>query len=200
MGARRSEEATAELRDSLLNHAAALVRREGARSLTMRALASEARCSIGLPYKVFENREALIADLVDRELRDLNRELERWAGTAGTSTVARNLDRFASLLLESDTPALIHANDLDDAGFTARVARLTELTGLTASFHSAVADYLKAEQRAGRVRDDVDCAAYGFLITGAIHNLLTVGEAYPSPSRPRLRRILASIASSIVAR
>lgn len=65
------------------------------------------------------------------------------------------------------------------------------------SFDTAVASYLRAEQRLGRVREDVDVAAYGFMITGAIHNLLTVGAAHPRPSRSRLTRVLDGIASSI---
>lgn len=65
MGVRRSEAETAELRDSLLSHAAAVVRQQGPRALTMRTLATAAGCAVGLPYKVFDNREALITELID---------------------------------------------------------------------------------------------------------------------------------------
>ena len=38
---------------------------------------------------------------------------------------------------------------------------------------------------------------FGFLITGAVHNLVTAGDAYPRPSRPELATILGNLARSI---
>ena len=49
---RRTPETTEALRTSLVAHALRLVEREGAPALTMRALAAEAGCAVGLPYKV----------------------------------------------------------------------------------------------------------------------------------------------------
>jgi hypothetical protein len=70
-------------------------------------------------------------------------------------------------------------------------------SGLVRSLDTAVADYLAAEQRLGRVAPDVDVAAFGFLITGAVHNLVEVGAAFPRPSRRRLRRYWSSVAATL---
>jgi AcrR family transcriptional regulator len=163
----------------------------------MRAVAQEAGCAVGLPYKVFVNREELVLELVAVELGELTRELDGWMASAGERTVGENLDRFAGIFLESETPALLGANEIDEAGFLERVRRMTSESGLVRSFDEAVAQYLAAEQRLGRVRADVDVAAFGFLITGAVHNLVVAGDLYPRPARDRLRAHLDACARAI---
>lgn len=197
MSTRRSAEETAELRQTLLEHARSLVRREGPEALTMRRLAAEAGCALGLPYKVFESREDLAAGLVELELRDLARRLEEWAAGAGRRTVGRQLDRWAEILVESGVPALLRENQLASATIDARMATATRASGILASLERTVPDYLRAEQQLGRVRADVDPELYGFLVTGAVHNLLVSGPDYHRPSRAALRRMLDALAADL---
>ncbi len=68
MTPRRTAETTEELRASLVEHARRLVAREGPAKLTMRALAAEADCAVGLPYKVFADRQDLMIELVRASL------------------------------------------------------------------------------------------------------------------------------------
>jgi AcrR family transcriptional regulator len=194
---RRSSEETQATRDSLVAAALQIVRRAGARALTMRAVAQEAGCSVGLPYKIFANREELVLDLIAAELTEVSRALDGWIRSAGKHTTGGNLDRFASILLESETPALLHANEIDDVAFEQRLRGITAESGILRSFDEAIAQYLKEEQRLGRIRSGIDTAAFGFLITGAIHNLVTAGEQYPRPARAALRRYLRSCAEAI---
>lgn len=194
---KRDPEATAQLRASLLEHARRLVARDGADALTMRALATEAGRAIGLPYKVFASREELVAELVLEEFSALRDELDRWAATAGTRTVGANLARYGRMLLEREMPAWQMVRALDDAALQHAAAEKAGPSGLLASFDTTVRDYLAAEQRLGRVAPDVDVDAFGFLITGAVHNLLTAGAAYPSPSVRRLERMLRAVAARI---
>lgn len=191
---RRTPQATQELRAALIQHARRLVERDGAQALTMRALAAEAGCAVGLPYKIFANREELVAELVGLELGRLRAAFESWVAEAGTGTVAGNLVRYARILLESDRAALTLADEIDDEALTAVVDDKVRESGLPLSFESAVTDYLLAEQRLGRVSADVDARAYGFLLTGAIHNLVVAGAAYPRPDRDELDRMLAAVA------
>jgi AcrR family transcriptional regulator len=194
---RRTPEATDQLRASLIEHAQRLIRRDGAHALTMRALAAEAGCAVGLPYKVFANREELVAELVHIELRRLRAAFDAWVGEAGERTVGENLWRYARLLLQADTPALILAEEIGDKNLDAAVTDKAHESGLLASFDTTVANYLRAEQRLGRVAADIDVQAYGFLITGAIHNLLASGDAYPRPDTRRLQQILSAVARQI---
>jgi hypothetical protein len=47
------------------------------------------------------------------------------------------------------------------------------------------------------VAADVDVDAFGFLLAGAIHNLIMSGDAWPRPSRRQLRRRLDAVAAAI---
>lgn len=194
--ARRTAENTRSLRASLIEHAQRLVEREGAAALTMRALAAEAGCAVGLPYTVFASREELVAELIYAEFRRLRSAFDALVADAGTGTIGGNLTRYAELLLGSPSVAL--AQELHHHAELSRAvgARAVE-TGLVKAVESTVVDYLAAEKRLGRIDADVDERAFGFLIAGAIHNLLISGEVYPRPGMSRLGRMLAAVATRL---
>ena len=194
---KRRPEATAELRASLLAHARRLVERDGAGALTMRALAAEAGCAVGLPYKVFAKREELVAELVLEEFSRLRQNLDQWAVDAGTGTVGANLARYSRLMLDSQMPAWEMVGALGDDALQRAAAAKAGPSGLLGSFDVTVRDYLEAEQRLGRIASDVDVDAFGFLITGAIHNLLAAGHGYPRPAQKRLERMLHAAAERL---
>lgn len=197
MSQRRTSQELDETRARLVAAAKRIVRRSGAKALTTRALAKEANCAVGLPYKVFANREELVLELIAVELAEVARALEAWIATAGTDSVGDNLERFAAILLGADTPAVLGANEFDDEAFAQRLSSVTVESGIVRSFDDAIAEYLAEEQRIGRIRDDVDTDAFGFLITGAIHNLAMAGEHYPRPSKHQLHSYLQACATAI---
>lgn len=193
--ARRTPDATEELRSSLLDLAQELVARDGPSGLTMRSLAAEAGCAVGLIYKVFTNREDLVVELISREFVRLRAEFDRLVADAGSGTVAGNLARYAEVLLSSPAARLSHAVDSEE--LTQAVDARAHQTGVVAALETTVADYLAAEQRLGRVDAGVDTQAFGFVISGAVHNLLVSGDAYPRPSRRRLAALLAAVAARL---
>ena len=168
------------------------MRREGPAALTMRALAREAGCSVGLVYKVFDDRADLVAAVVTKEMPRLRDELEGVVASAGTRTVGRNLGRWAEALLASPAIALAHGGhgqeDLDRA-----VEAAAGETGIVRALEATVVAYLEAEKAAGRIRPDVNVGAQGFLVAGAVHNLVASGPSYPRPSKTRLRQILDDV-------
>jgi hypothetical protein len=113
---------------------------------------------------------------------------------------AANLKRFAAILLDAQAPILVHAGELDAALLERPLSEGAATSGLSRSFESVVADYLRAEQRQGRVRSDVDPNAYGFLVTGAVHNLLVAGPGIPGPAARNSCGMMAAVAASISAR
>lgn len=163
----------------------------------MSRLASEAGCAVGLLYKVFVDREEIVIEVAASELGDLGSRMASWAAEAGSGSVSENLNRYASILLDSGTPALAHAESISGERLRARLAESAEASAFFESLDTAVADYLALEQQNGRVREDVDATAFGFAITGAIHNLVASGPAYPSPDREELSRYLGAIAAAI---
>lgn len=196
---RRTEEEARRLRASLIEHAERLVARDGAAALTMRALAAEAGCAVGLPYKVFADRNELVSGLVDRAFRRLLQQFDGWVAGAGCGTVGGNLGRYARLLLESPAVALAHGIE-HDPETTRAVDAKAEETGVVTALETAVARYLAAEKRLGRVDAAVDEHAFAFLIAGAIHNLLASGPVYPRPRTEELETILEAVASRMVPR
>jgi AcrR family transcriptional regulator len=195
--AKRTAETTQELRAALLEHAQRLVSRDGASALTMRALAAEAGVSLGLPYKIFADRREIVDEIVAAEMRRFGAAAESLLTRAGSYTVGDNLMWFASIVLNSPAAPLAQELHADDQRL-ASATKAAERTGLSpASFPALLADYLTAEQRAGRVRDNIDCHAFGFLIAGAIHNLLIAGPAWPRPERRQLKRYLTAAACAI---
>lgn len=192
----RSQESADELRATLIGHAQRIVARDGADALTMRLLAGEAGCALGLPYKVFANRDELVAELVAREFRQLGTEFAQLIAGAGTGTVGTNLARYADLLL--DAPGIILAHQIGhDPALRAAIQGIAEEMGVVPEVETVVVDYLAAEQRLGRIDPAVDVRAMGFLVAGAIHNLLAAGPQYPRPSRRQLRQMLDALADRL---
>lgn len=197
--ARRTPEATDKLRASLIEHARRVVARDGASALTMRSLAAEAGCAVGLPYKVF-NRQELLMEVMQAQFDRLRSRAEDLIGRAGTGTVAGNLTRFAEPVLGSTAVSLVNQVVGDPALAQAFAERFRGPDTGPALFETAFAAYLAAEQRAGRIAPDVDTRAFGFLLGGAIHNLVMSGDAYPKPSRRKLKQFLTATADAITNR
>ena len=200
MSPRRTSAETEALRASFIEHARRLVERDGPDALTMRALATEAESAVGLPYKVFRNRDDLVSQLVLAEFRRLRAAFDQLVERAGTATVAENLTAYARLFLASHTSAVSLAWKMDSDALSDAIDATADESGLLASFETTVADYLAAEKRLGRIDADVDEEAFGFVITGAIHNLIVSGTAYPRPEPHELEHMLAAVAERLTPR
>jgi AcrR family transcriptional regulator len=190
---RRSPESTEELRASLIDHALRLIEREGAEALTMRALAAEADCAVGLPYKVFADRRELVQAILRRELEELDGVITTLVSRAGRHSVGANLAWFADRFLASPAAPLVReeiATDGDTVGPHGSHLGMNDL-------EVALGRYLATEQDAGRVRSDVDVEEIGALVAGAIHNLVVAGAAWPRPSGAQLRRRLDALAAAL---
>ena len=196
---KRSAEATERLRASLVDHARTLIAREGADALTMRGLASEAGCAVGLTYKLFADRRELVGEIVRAELGLLREASDELLARAGTRTVGANLMRYAETVL--DSPAVALTRDLlNDEDLMRSVAASADHAGFgPAAFPRILTRYLAAEQEAGRVAGHVDTDAFGYLISSTLHNLLVAGDAWPKPSRPRLQQMFDATAAAIAA-
>jgi AcrR family transcriptional regulator len=193
MAPRRPAETTEQLRASLIEHARHLVARDGPAKLTMRSLAAEAGCALGLPYKAFADRTDLMVELVHASFGDLSQAGDELLRRVGRSTVAGNLAWFAEWLLDSPGVALAQHVMSDEALAQSVVAHFHATGEGPTQLESLIADYLVGEQRAGRVAPEVDTNAFGFMLAGAIHHLVVMGDGYPRPSKRRLERILAAI-------
>jgi AcrR family transcriptional regulator len=197
---KRPAETTEALRASLVDHARHIVERDGAAALTMRTLATEAGCAVGLPYKVFVDRQDLVAAILETEFGRVTAAAAEFGARAGTSSVGANLTWFAELIL--DSPAVALAQEVvAHVDLSKRMTAHVRETGTgPAAFEAAFTAYLAAEKRLGRVDADVDERAFAFLLAGAVHNLVMSGEAWPRPTRRQLTRWLNAVADAISVR
>ena len=177
----------------LVAHALAVIEREGADALTMRSLATESDCSVGLVYKVFSDRRALVEAILERELVELVGLIERLMARAGRFTVGANLAWFATHFAASPVAPLVREVAASEQDIASPSGADHGMDGL----EEAVGRYLAAEQEHSRVRADVDAEAIGALVAAAVHNLVVAGAGWPRVSEALLRRRMDGLAAAI---
>jgi len=159
----------ADLRSTLLEAADRLMRERGARGVTTREIARAAGCSDGAMYVHFTGKAQLLSALCERVLPDLHTVLGDLVNRVGVASVAENLEGIASIALRvyrelvpitfaiGGDPELLNHHRA-----TLKAAKRGPRRGL-----EAIASYLVAEQRLGRVRSDADCRMAANLLIGA---------------------------------
>ena len=185
------------LRESLVDHAEAIVRRDCVAGLTMRALAAESGNAVGLSYKAFASREELLGELARRAIDDLSRRLDDWAARPDGPLDERLLE-FADIVLASHAPGLV--TQLPGGTNPDGVLHDAFATGAARRWDHVLTAHLAARQRGGDVTADVDVDAYGFIIAGALHNLVVAGRAWQGPDRSTLAHHLSGVARHLEAR
>jgi AcrR family transcriptional regulator len=184
----------AALRENLLDHARTVVARDGVGGLTMRALATEAGTAVGLSYKAFDSRDALLAELARRAIVELSAQLDEWAATPGGS-IDQRLREFAEIVLTSDAPSIVV--QLPGGAGTEGALRDAFDRGDAREWDRMLGDFLAARRLTGELAPEVDPEAYAFLIAGALHNLIASGGAWRRPDRAVIERHLSAIAAHL---
>lgn len=164
------------LREHLIASAARLIAEEGTAGLTVRGIARAAQVADGVLYNHFANKEELIALALEAYVRSVEEGLGGQLPEAGSGTVEQNLR------------TLVHR------GFDLHIAILPAFAGLLSQpkvlsaygslvpsdvdpvpVRTALADYLGAEQRLGRLDDSASVEAAVTMISGAWHDLVLRG-------------------------
>ena len=179
-----------ELRHQLFAAVERVIAADGPSRLTGRAVTREAGVATGLLHAHFATFDAFLAGYaVDRAFQ-LAGGVAGLPGQAGTDTVAANLSRAvlatppATLL--TLTRLLAVRPELAD-GIEAVLGPGT--AGLRA-VETAVAAYLAAEQRLGRVPAGADTEALALAVTGVLHHVAL--SAAPDPDA-LIRRAVAAL-------
>lgn len=164
---------TPHARQDLIEAAGWVVEETSAKSVSVRAVAARAGVAAGLLYKYFSGLDdLLVALVVDRfdVLAEEGRALHR---LAGTGTVAENLTSFGHHLAAG--PSLQLARLMASQPHLA--ARARDALGTPHApgqeqLERAVADYLLAEQRLGRIAPQADVDGAGLLLVSGWHRLI----------------------------
>ncbi|MDI3385049.1 TetR/AcrR family transcriptional regulator [Streptomyces sp. B-S-A8] len=161
-----------DARERLFAAAERVLERDGAGALTSRAVTDEAGCSKGLLHAHFAGLDDFTAELcLDRFARTA-RLAERLPARAGEGDVARTLAGVALTLFRSGGPTISAlALSRPAAAHRVREALQSGAPGFDA-IEAAVAAYLEAELRLGRVPPHTDTAAAALAVVGTVHHLL----------------------------
>lgn len=159
----------ANARDALIAAAERLVRERGARGLTTREIAREAGCSDSALYAHFAGKQQLLESVCERWLPDLRDALGSLIERVGTGTVEENLRHLATVAVRvyrdmvPSTFAIAGDPELLQYHRTAmKAAARGPQHGI-----DAIAAYIAAEQRLGRVRAGADVTMTANLLLGS---------------------------------
>ena len=194
-------------RDRILDGAAQVMRERGLANTTTKQIARAAGFSEATLYKIFE-------DKIDIFLAVLNERLGKTPGrprfalvregpmaSVGRSTVQRNLETFAidALLFYAEVFP-IGASLFSDPDLLARYRAALAARGTGPQMVTeAVADYLRAEQRDGRIGTEVDPqAAAMLLVGGCYHRAFLLTFAGQTTTRAMVRRFATTLVGTLM--
>lgn len=164
-------QASSDLRFQLVEAARTLLTNKGVAALTTRDIARQAGCSEGALYTHFSGKSELLVAVCQERLPDLRGMLGDLVERVGSSTVERNLEmiiqatqRFMTELvpitnaIASDPELRAHHREAFE-GAPPPPRRTLE----------ALAAYIAAEQRIGRVDDATPAMVYASMLIGACY-------------------------------
>lgn len=185
-----------DARERLFAAAERVLLREGPAGLTNRAVTEEADCAKGLLYNHFADLDDFVAQLVLDRFERVAAEVAPLPARAGRGEVRENLADAALALLGASGPA-VAAAALSRQGVTHRVRTAWEAGAPGPdTVEDALARYLEAERRLGRVPADADCAMLALALAGTVHHLLMYGER-PADGPGLIRRLVAALVPGV---
>jgi AcrR family transcriptional regulator len=174
-----------DLRQHLIDAAERLIARRGTAGLTVREIAREARVATGALYNHVADKEELLALALRAHVRAVAAGLGPVPGPAGTGSVAGHLHDFVARAVALHAAILpAFAGMLPQPGVLARFTALSGPPDGDTWLRGQIADYLRAEQRLGRIASHARVDAAATMITGACHDLVLPHLFSGAPTGP----------------
>lgn len=175
------------LREHLITSAARVIGARGPAGVTVREIAKEAGVATGGLYNHFADKNELLALGLAAHVREIVAELPV-TPVPGSGTVAENLAAYVErsvLLHQRIMPAFVGMMGQPDV-----LARFDDLPDARV-LPRELTDYLRAEQRAGRIAPDADPVAVTTLLVGACHELVLPRLLRGEPTHAEVPRYFA---------
>ena len=162
------------LREHLISAAERVILRKGFASITVREIAREAGVADGTLYNHFPDKEEVLVEAILGRLTEIEAMFSELPRQAGKGTVTGNLKKIAVSVLDFEWEAMPLMGSLHTE--PKLMERLIE------RFHAdkrgphgaleAVREYLREEQRLGRIDPKADPDAAAMLLVGTLHDML----------------------------
>jgi AcrR family transcriptional regulator len=186
-----------DVRAQLFDAAERVLRRDGPRGLTSRAVTAEAGVAKGVLHRHFADFDAFLAELVLDRIDRMASDAAALRESAGTGTVAGNLTAALASLFESVAVAMVSLITFRDElrallreTWPAGVPVLTEAVDM-------IATYLTAERELGRITADAEVDLLAPTLIGAAH--LLYADRTGSPPQPdAVRRMVRAVLDGVL--
>lgn len=161
-------------RKYILEAAEQMLQTKGLARLTNKEIAEAAGCAEATLYKHFETKEALILAAIEENVPDVLAVVGEERIGQGTieeqvRDIARAAIRYYRKLLPLATALFA---DIDLLNHFRRW--MQEHSGGPLNIYTLVADYVAAEQRLGRLKEEIDPFSFAALLLGACHQYVFV--------------------------
>jgi AcrR family transcriptional regulator len=183
-----------DAREQLFDAAERVLRRDGPRGLTSRAVTTEAGVAKGVMHRHFVDFDSFLVALITDRIAGVEAQAVALRGSAGAGSVVDNItgalmELFQSVAL-SIVGLLIFRDDLRARlrpDISTGVPILTDATAMLAS-------YLEAEREAGRVDSSAEVTTLAPTLIGAGHLLFADREV--APDRATLHTMVTTVMAS----
>lgn len=178
-----------ELRQQLFAAAERVIATSGASGLTGRAVTREAGVATGLLHAHFASFDDFLAGYAIDRAFQISGEVAGLPDRAGSGTVAANLSAAVLATPPATVVALTRLMVLRPDLATSVEAVLGGGTAGLRAVERAIAAYLAAESRLGRVPAAADTEAIAFTVVAVLHHLALTG----APTDGTVRRLIGAL-------
>ncbi|HEY9841743.1 MAG TPA: TetR/AcrR family transcriptional regulator, partial [Candidatus Obscuribacterales bacterium] len=156
-------------RERILNAAAEVIKNLGMSRATTREIAKAAGFSEATLYKHFSSKEELFLKVIMERMPNFIGLMKRLGSMAGTGTVVDNLSQVASAAMDFYSHSMPMSSSLfsEPELLTSLRAEWSQRNAGPHKANEAVAAYLRAEQKLGRVHAGLNPDAVAYLLLGA---------------------------------
>jgi len=189
-----------DARQQLFDAAERVLLRDGADSLTSRAVTDEAGCAKGVLHRHFSDFDAFLADLVLDRAAQLETQASALRESAGTGTVADNLTTALTTLFGPVPVAIIPLITFRDE-LRARLRQAMPGGGIAilAQATTAISAYLADERELGRIAADADIDSLTLSLVGGGH-LLFADRDPGTPTTATVNKLVTTVLADVVQR
>ena len=182
-----------ELREQLFAATDRLLERAGPAGLTSRAITEEAGVAKGVLHNHFADLDSFLGAYAVDRIRALAARAEQLEALAGQQTVTTNLTEAAMTLFG---PTALTVSRLTLAR-PSLLSRIIDAFGSGSDqlgpVEAAIASYLDAEQKLGRVNASLDTNTLALALVGSVHHLF-----FPRPGQPLERAAVERIVAALL--